>query len=128
MVPRRLEGLEWVLAWLGYAWSASGQSAKGQQVLAQLADAAKSRYVSPIYPAMVETGLGNRKLALVSLEEAFRQRSGWMLFLNVEPAFDTLREDPRFIDLLRRVGHGAQQAGAPAAATGAAQRSTNSTP
>jgi TolB-like protein/Tfp pilus assembly protein PilF len=105
----------WVLAWLGYASAASGQPAKGQEILAKLADAAKSRYVSPIYPAMVETGLGDRDRALGSLEEAFRQRSGWMLFLNVEPAFDALREDPRFIDLLRRVGH-------------RPQRSTSSTP
>lgn len=105
----------WVLAWLGYASAASGQPAKGQEILAKLADVAKSRYVSPVYPAMVETGLGDRDRALASLEEAFRQRSGWMLFLNVEPAFDALREDPRFIDLLRRVGH-------------RPQRSTSSTP
>jgi TolB-like protein/DNA-binding winged helix-turn-helix (wHTH) protein/Tfp pilus assembly protein PilF len=105
----------WVLAWLGYAWAASGQPAKGQDVLAKLADAGKGRYVSPVYPAMVETGLGERDRALASLEEAFRQRSGWMLFLDVEPAFDALRGDPRFVGLLRRVGLGSQ-------------RSTSSTP
>ncbi len=94
----------------------------------KLANAAKTRYVSPVYPAMVQTGLGDQEAAFASLEEAFRQRSGWMLFLSVEPAFDALREDRRFIELLRRVQNRGEPAGASAAAAGAAHRSTSSTP
>ena len=44
-------------------------------------------------------------MALAALEEAFAQRSGWMAFLQVEPMLDGLRDDPRFEDLLARVGH-----------------------
>ena len=94
----------WVLAWLGYAWSASGQPAKGREVLTKLAEWAKSGYVSPFYRAMVEVGLGDRDKAMEALEEAFKDRSGWLVFLNVEPEFDSLRSDPRFVDLLRRAG------------------------
>ena len=95
----------WVLAWLGYAWSVSGQPAKGREVLAQLTEWSKSGYVSPFYRAMVEVGLGDRDAGIAALEGAYRDRSGWLVFLNVEPEFDVLRSDPRFVDLLRRVGH-----------------------
>ena len=95
----------WVLAWLGYAWSASGQPAKGREVLAKLAEWGKSGYVSPFYRAMVEVGLGDKGRAMEALEAAFKDRSGWLVFLNVEPEFDSLRSDPRFVDLLHRAGH-----------------------
>jgi TolB-like protein/DNA-binding winged helix-turn-helix (wHTH) protein len=95
----------WVLGWLGYAWSAAGQPAKGREVLATLANWSKRGYVSPFYRAMVDVGLGDRDGALSALEEAFRDRSSWLVFLDVEPEFGGLRSDPRFVDLLRRAGH-----------------------
>jgi hypothetical protein len=61
--------------------------------------------VSPFYRALVDVGLGDGDGAMSALEEAFRDRSGWLVFLNVEPEFDGLRSDPRFLDLLRRAGH-----------------------
>jgi len=95
----------WVLGWLGYAWSANGQPAKGREALATLTSWSEREYVSPFYRAMVEVGLGDRDAAMSALEGAYDDRSGWLLFLNVEPEFDSLRSDPRFLDLLRRVGH-----------------------
>jgi serine/threonine protein kinase/Tfp pilus assembly protein PilF len=47
---------------------------------------------------------GDKDLAFKWLERAFRERSNYMVFLNVEPVYDPLRSDPRFKDLLRRVG------------------------
>jgi tetratricopeptide (TPR) repeat protein len=102
---RESAGSRWVLAWLGYAWSASGQPAKGREVIAQLGEWSKTGYVSPFYRAMVDVGLGDRDGAIAALEAAFQDRSGWLVFLNVEPEFDSLRTDSRFLDLLRRVGH-----------------------
>jgi hypothetical protein len=46
--------------------------------------------------------LGNKDLALTSLEQAFEQRDVQLTEMNVEPAFDVLRADPRFQTLLRR--------------------------
>jgi len=95
----------WILGWLGYALAASGQGERAEAILARLRAIGQERYVSPIYRAMVHTGRGDRERALAELEAAFRDRSGWMVFLNVEPTFDSLRGDPRFLDLLRRIGH-----------------------
>ena len=94
----------WVRASLAYVWARSGQPERARQVLARLEEEGKADYVPAFYPAVVEAGLGDTDAALASLEKAFAERSGWMVFLKVEPFFDSLRTDPRFIDLLGRVG------------------------
>jgi len=65
---------------------------------------AKRRYVSPVYIARVHAGLGENAQALALLNQSFQQRSDQLTGLRVDPAFDHLRTDPRFVDLLRRVG------------------------
>jgi len=54
--------------------------------------------------AIVHEGLGQRDDALEWLKKAYQERSSWLVSLNVEPIFDSLRSDARFQDLLRRVG------------------------
>ena len=53
--------------------------------------------------ALIHTGLGEHEEAFEWLERAYQERNGWMAFLQVEPRFDPLRDDPRFQDLLRRM-------------------------
>jgi hypothetical protein len=69
-----------------------------------LQDLAKQRYVPPFYIAKVYAGLGENTQALALLNQAFQARSDQLTGLRVEPAFAPLRADPRFIDLMRRVG------------------------
>jgi TolB-like protein/DNA-binding winged helix-turn-helix (wHTH) protein/Tfp pilus assembly protein PilF len=59
-------------------------------------------YVTPFGLAVIYARLGNKDLALTSLEQAFQQRDVQLTEMNVEPAFDVLRADPRFQILLRR--------------------------
>ena len=63
------------------------------------------RYTSAFATAIIYTGLGDRTEALRHLEDAFQERSDTMSILGVYPAFDPLRSDPRFQDLMRRVGY-----------------------
>jgi hypothetical protein len=53
---------------------------------------------------LVYTGMGDGPRALELLEQALAQRDVWLTWLGVEPRFDALRTDPRFRELLRRVG------------------------
>jgi hypothetical protein len=48
--------------------------------------------------------LGGKDQAFESLERAYEERSGWLSRLKVDPIFDGLRSDPRFTNLLRRIG------------------------
>ncbi len=93
------------LGFLGYAYAVSGKRGAAQKVIEELKGESKRRYVSPYWIAVVYAGLGDTDGALEWLERLYEERSGFLIFLKVEPIFDSLRSDPRFTDLLRRAGH-----------------------
>ncbi len=64
----------------------------------------KRTYIAPIHMALVYVFLGDKDQAFEWLEKVYAERSGWMAHLRVDPRFDSLRSDPRYSDLLRRVG------------------------
>jgi serine/threonine-protein kinase len=92
------------ISYLARAYAVAGRRDEARRTLAQLLQTAKRRYVSPVYVARAYAGLGDNAQALASLNQAFQQRSDQLTGLRVDPAFDHLRADPRFVDLLRRVG------------------------
>jgi TolB-like protein/Flp pilus assembly protein TadD len=89
---------------LGHAYAVSGRRVESLQILEQLRRLSAKRYVSAFEFALIHAGLGERDAALYWLIEAFHQHSGWMLHLKVDPRLDPLRTDPRFQELVRRVG------------------------
>ena len=91
-------------AHIGYAYAASGKVAQARKVLSELKTLSKKQYVSSYYIAVVHLGLGEIDEAFESLEKAVEERSGFVPFLAVEPMLDAIRTDPRFRDLLSRVG------------------------
>ena len=54
--------------------------------------------------AVVYVGLGEHVRAMDWLEKAYQERFSWLIWLQVEPMFDSLRSDRQFLDLVRRVG------------------------
>lgn len=93
-----------VLGTLGYAYAVAGQRAKAQQLLAELQARSKRSYVSPYFLAVIHAGLGDKALALDSLEKAVQERQPYLVLLDVEPVFSNLRAEPRFLALLQRIG------------------------
>ena len=91
-------------ALLGYALAKSGRKDEARAVLKGLLKSSAERYVSPYHIALVYNGLGERDEALARLERAYAQHDQGMVFLKVEPRLNNLRSDPRFQDLLRRLG------------------------
>lgn len=93
-----------LLALLGHAYGVSGRNDKAQKVLDELKQRSDQGYIPPGYFAWVYLGLGEKDQALDWLEKAYEERASWLVFLKVDPLFDSLREDPRFITLLKKVG------------------------
>ncbi len=89
---------------LGRAFALSGERDKAQKTLAELREMSKQKYISPYLFAVVYDGLGDKEQTFAWLEKAYQDRSFWLIWLKVEPRFDSLRDDPRFVDLLRRIG------------------------
>ncbi len=92
------------LGQLGHAYAVSGNKREAQKLLEELKELSSRRYVPSYDIAMIYTGLGQKDEALDWLQRAYEEKSGWLSYLKVEPRLDSLRPDPRFRDLLRRVG------------------------
>src|SRR5215212_4388320 len=88
--------------YLGAAYARAGDVAKARAILKQLQEG--GGYVSQSELAILYLSLGEREQALASLEKAYTAHDLQLQYLGVDPAFDDLRSEPRFTELMRRVG------------------------
>jgi serine/threonine-protein kinase len=93
-----------LIASLGHVYAVTGQREEAQELLDELREISQQRYVNPYLIALIYVGLGEKGQAFAWLEKAYHERFFFLIWLKVEPRFDPLRDDPRFQDLLRRVG------------------------
>jgi tetratricopeptide (TPR) repeat protein len=91
-------------AFLGYALAKSDKQAEARTVLEELLKLSNGQYVSPYNIAMIFNGLNERDKTLDWLEKGLEKRDVRMTYLKVEPKWNNLHDDPRFQDLLRRIG------------------------
>jgi tetratricopeptide (TPR) repeat protein len=88
--------------YLGAAYAGEGNRKRAQAILKQLLNS--ENYVSPGELAVLYAALGEGEQAYASLENAYTAHDLQLQYLSVDPAFDSLRDDSRFQDLLRRIG------------------------
>lgn len=101
---RRLDDNPFNAAVLGETYALAGNKSRASQILGELQARAKREDVSALYPALIHAGLGEKDAAFAGLEEAFEERATYILALKYAPFYDPLRSDPRFDDLLKRMG------------------------
>jgi Tfp pilus assembly protein PilF len=90
---------------LAYAYARTGKRAEAEKILRDLLEQSKTSYVSPYMVATIYAGLGNKHEAFEFLEKAYDERSTDLsYFLKADLRMDTLRSDPRFQDLVKRMG------------------------
>lgn len=89
---------------LGLAYAVSGKKAETIKLAEAFKAAAKKRYIPPTYFGMLFAGLGDKDKAMIWLEKAFDDRADGLTWLNVEPMLDEVRSDPRFQNLIRKIG------------------------
>ena len=102
---KSLDPVPWWDGAVGYAYAASGERAKAHQLLRDLDELAKGRYVSPGVRVMIYLGLGEQEKALDWLDKCFEDQDGgtcWVL--KVDPIFDGVRQLPRFQAMLKKAG------------------------
>jgi tetratricopeptide (TPR) repeat protein len=91
------------LAFEGYALAKSGRQTEARVVLAELLTLSTNRFVSPYNIALIYNSLDERDETLAWLERGFAQREPKTVFLQVEPKWNNLRSEPRFIALIKRM-------------------------
>ncbi len=89
---------------LAHSYGKAGREKEALQILDDLTSLAKCKYVAPHFFAGIHIGLGENNLALDYLEKSYEDHSHWLIYLHIDPTMDDLRNDPRFQDLLKRVG------------------------
>jgi DNA-binding winged helix-turn-helix (wHTH) protein/TolB-like protein/Flp pilus assembly protein TadD len=92
------------MAALGQVYALSGKKAEAQKVIAELQQESKQGYVSPLDVALIYATLGQSDEAFFWLEKAYEERSCWLIEIKLDPGWDKIRSDPRFDNLLGRVG------------------------
>jgi len=91
-------------AWAAYVYARACQRAEALKILRELEALSKRERVSPAYIARIHIGLGEKDRAFEWLRKAYEERSDHLLSIGVDPVYDPLRSDPRFIELLRGIG------------------------
>jgi TolB-like protein/DNA-binding winged helix-turn-helix (wHTH) protein/Flp pilus assembly protein TadD len=92
------------LAEIAYIYGRTGEPVQARHSLAKLEELNRRRPIDPAVISGAYLGMGDNDHALLWLEKAYAQHSNVMTTLKVEPRYDPLRSDPRFQDLMRRVG------------------------
>jgi len=92
------------LASLEHVYAAQGKLPAVRRLLGELDEESKRSYVSPYHAAVLYAALGEKDQAFERLGQAARERSTLLVYLRKDPRLEVLRSDPRFQDLLRRVG------------------------
>ena len=92
------------LSSLGFTYALAGRRSEAEALLQELKDLQEGRYLSPAFIAAIHAGLGQKDEAFRWLEEAFRLRSRYLVWLKVAPEYQQLRLDPRYKELIARIG------------------------
>ena len=89
---------------LAQTFGVANKTKEAIEILEGLTELAKQQYVAPHFFAGIHVGVGENYQALEYLERSCEEKSHWLNYLHIDPSMDTLRDDPQFRDLLRRVG------------------------
>ncbi len=88
----------------GFVAGVAGRINDAQNALVELERLAGRKFVTSYAVALVNAGLGRTDSAFAWLDKAFDERSHWLVWLRLDPRWDGLRTDPRFAELVSRVG------------------------
>lgn len=93
-----------IKAALGHAYAIGGRNEEARAILSESEHASDGKHLSPYDSAIIHTALKEDEKAFACLEQAYENRSEALVWLKVDPRLDRLRTNPKFIDLLQRVG------------------------
>jgi adenylate cyclase len=94
-----------MMSTLGYFYAVSGRPEVARKLASEFEEIARGgRYASAYAEAAIWAGLGDKDRAMALLDRSFEEHSHWLLWLKRDPRWTSLRPDPRFQALVRKVG------------------------
>lgn len=92
-----------IIAAAGHAYARWGHKSEATAAMRRMNELSKEEYVTPYGVALIYAGLDDKDHAMNWLQNAYEDRSHWLVWLNLDPRFDNVRSDPRFQELLQRM-------------------------
>jgi tetratricopeptide (TPR) repeat protein len=92
------------LRFAGYGYAKAGRRREAEEIIGRFREVAKTQYVMSYHVALIYAALGDKDKAFAELEKAYEEHDYLLPRIKVEPFLDPLRDDPRFSDLVRRLG------------------------
>ena len=89
---------------LAFYYAKANRRDDARRLLEELKQQSKVRYVASYWIGMIYVGLNDNDEAFRWFEKAYQERSWWLMFIKMDPMLDGVRSDPRFVDLMRRIG------------------------
>jgi TolB-like protein/class 3 adenylate cyclase/Flp pilus assembly protein TadD len=89
---------------LAIVYAAAGKKDQAQKILEEFEEKAQREYVPPYALAMAHMAVGDLDGTFAWLDKTYEERTPWLIFMNEHPRYDRLRGDPRFQELLRKIG------------------------
>ena len=86
------------------ALAALGRREEAEEILARLETESRQQYVRAEYLAMGHAAVGDLDSAFAALDRAYQARSAGLIYLHLDPGYEPLRDDPRYKDLVQRIG------------------------
>ena len=94
----------WIKSEVGCVHGLLGRQSEALAIVQELRDRATEEYVDPTLIAVIYMALDDKDQAFAWLEKAYKERAGNLPWMLIDPKSDTVRSDPRFADLVRRIG------------------------
>ncbi len=97
---------EWpvALAAIGYVYGITGRQEQARKIIDRLKAVAAARYVTPYGVALVYASMNDMDKTFEYLGKAFEERSNWMVWLKQDPRWELIKNDPRYQELVSKVG------------------------
>jgi len=89
---------------IGVAYAKTGRRSEAEKVINGWQEAERKKYIINYFVAIDYAALGDKEKAFVELEKAYQARDWFLPRLKTDPFMDSLRDDPRFADLVKRIG------------------------
>ena len=92
------------MASIAYVQGLTGQKREAEAMLRRMDQLSHRKYVTPYAVALIYASLHDKNAAMEWLEKSYDHRTNWLVWLGLDPRWDPMRDDPRFRDLIHRVG------------------------
>ena len=97
-------GNQFVAGTMGWLYAISGRRTDALKIAQQFGELSTHAYVDSYWSALIYAGLGDKDEAFRLLEKSYSEHSAALLYFGVDPAWYGMHSDPRYADLLRRIG------------------------